>query len=726
MAVGQLTNVTASSFRSGDGCSRRCVLGQACSGEQVVAVALELRRADAGNLRQLAERLRIARRDLVQHRVVEDDIRRHSVGPRAFEAPHAQLLRVRRPGRLVGLCRRGHRHAELGEEARALARPRQPQHAFRARHAHVEQPPLLLDLGVGARLLRRQLLLLQPGDEHRVELEAFRAVQREQVDTARALAARVEAPAEIRDERRGVAIEARGEPDDAPEIRLPHELALAELVRELLQPTRLERGRAHRARRVVAGALEAPRDPARGVALEQRRALERDARFVQQLFEVGQPRVRAREDRDLLTRLAEAMDLRDDRRALLLRRGERANDRLVAIRQRRAQRLLGAAQVRHELVREREHLRRRAVVLLQSHDERLREPRGNAEQVLRARTGERVDRLIVVADDAQVVPVAEPQIEQRLLQQVDVLVLVDGERAVLGAERLARLAVLLEQLHRQPEQILEVDQPLRRLPPLVLAEDAQHQVDRDRRLAPVRLDGVPLDGDAPVLRPLDLGREVTRRAKLERRGQRVRDLAQRERLRREDLADRARREVAQLAERRGVEGGGAHGGRIERRKPLLQLTGGLVRERHRHDLRGRERTACDLLRDAARDRRRLARTGAREDAHGPTHGFRRTALLGVQAVERVHAATVPAPPAGVCDRSAKVSKLVRLTPNQVRPRASGACPPVPLRGRCASVPAPSSGASRPRRGCRHPRRAAPARRATPRATTPRSAGAPRA
>jgi len=65
---------------------------------------------------------------------------------------------------------------------------------------------------------------------------------------------------------------------------------------------------------------------------------------------------------------------------------------------------------------------------------------------------------------------------------------------------------------------------------------------------------------------------------------------------------------------------------------------------------------------------------------GAAHGLRRAALFRVQAVERVHRATVPARPAGLCDRSAKLSNLVkrrtrfgaqfsnlvRLTPNQVR------------------------------------------------------------
>ena len=75
----------------------------------------------------------------------------------------------------------------------------------------------------------------------------------------------------------------------------------------------------------------------------------------------------------------------------------------------------------------------------------------------------RVDRLVVVADDAEVVAVAEPQVEQRLLEQVDVLVLVDRERAVALAEGRADLRVALVQADRQLEQILEVD--LARAPP---------------------------------------------------------------------------------------------------------------------------------------------------------------------------------------------------------------------------------------------------------------------
>ena len=368
-------------------------------------------------------------------------------------------------------------------------------------------------------------------------------------------------------------------------------------------------------------------------------------RVVQQLFEVGQARVRAREDRDALVRRAERADLRSDRGTLGVRRREGADDRLGAVGQRRAEHLLGSAEVRDEPVGELEHLRRRAVVLLEPDDESVRVAARDVEQVLRPGAGERVDGLVVVADDAEIVTVAEPMLEQLLLQQVDVLVLVDRERAVLRAERVAHLRVLLEEPQRELEQVFEVDQALGLLPPLVLAEDTVHQVGGDRRLAALGLRPVALDGNAAVLRPLDLGREIACGAELERRRERVRDLAQRERLRGQDPPDALRCEVPQLPERRRVERSRPDALHPERGEASAQLARGLVGEGDRHDPRRLERAGRDLLGDPAGDRRRLAGARARKDADGAAHGLGRAPLLRVQAVERVHLATVPRPAA---------------------------------------------------------------------------------
>ena len=74
--------------------------------------------------------------------------------------------------------------------------------------------------------------------------------------------------------------------------------------------------------------------------------------------------------------------------------------------------------------------RRRPVVVLESHHLGRRETQGHLEQVAGGRSREPVDRLVVVAHDAQVVTAAEPFPQERLLQKVDVLVLIYRERAV--------------------------------------------------------------------------------------------------------------------------------------------------------------------------------------------------------------------------------------------------------------------------------------------------------
>src|SRR5262249_16719241 len=76
------------------------------------------------------------------------------------------------------------RHSELGDEARRFSRPAQPQGSLRPGHPDVEQTTLLVDLGRRARLAGRQLLLLQPRQKDRVELEALRSVQRQELNAA--------------------------------------------------------------------------------------------------------------------------------------------------------------------------------------------------------------------------------------------------------------------------------------------------------------------------------------------------------------------------------------------------------------------------------------------------------------------------------------------------------------------------------------------------------------
>src|SRR5581483_7150217 len=358
---------------------------------------------------------------------------------------------------------------------------------------------------------------------------------------------------------------------------------------------------------------------------------------------------------------------------------------------RRSQHLLGPAEPRNELVREREHLRRGAVVLREPYDGRVRKARGHAEQMLGPGAGEAVDRLVVVADNAEVVAIAESELEQRLLEQVDVLVLVDGERVVLGAERHRGALVVLEHAHGAFEQVLEVEEPFRLLTPLIVEVDARHQIRGDRRLAVLGGVEVVLGVDAAVLRPVDLGGKVARRPELVGRAQTVADLAEEERLRRKDAAEPVRCEMPELPERRGVERAGAHAGYAERRETRAQFAARLVGERHRHDPGRIERAGLDLLRDSAGDRRRLAGACAREDADGAAHRLGGAPLLRVQAGERVHRTTVATRPAGNVTRPARSR---RSAAQESRRSSAARSVGSPCAGSTSSTGRSSSGRSR--------------------------------
>jgi hypothetical protein len=383
-----------------------------------------------------------------------------------------------------------------------------------------------------------------------------------------------------------------------------------------------------------ASAAQEPERPLGRRPLDERGAahLERDAGQRERLLVVLRAGVQAVEHGHLLVRDAlarEAAHLAHDEFGLRQPVWLHQRQRLLAARQHRPQHLLRPAQLRHEPVRGRQDLGRRAVVLLQPHDERCGKPRRHSEQVLRRRAREGVDRLVVVADDAELVPVAEPALEQRLLEEVDVLVLVDRERAVALPEGGAGGRVLVVEADRQLQKVLEVHQAALGLPRLVRAKDPLHQIGRERRLVIAELPAVGLGSQPPILRPLDLGRQVSERPKAERAGQSARDRQEQRRLRGKQFPELLAAEVAELGERGRVECARRDAGGAESRQPPAHLRRRLVSERDGEDLARRERSRRDLVRHAPSDRGRLARARAREDADGPAHGLDRAELLGV-------------------------------------------------------------------------------------------------
>ena len=138
--------------------------------------------------------------------------------------------------------------------------------------------------------------------------------------------------------------------------------------------------------------------------------------------------------------------------------------------------------------------------------------RAERAEVRRVAAAEPVDRLVGVADRAEIVAVAEPATQHAQLRRADVLKLVDEEMAEPPALRCGEGLVVLERVAAQRQQVVEVEQPAPPLLPLVPGVDGGDLRRRTgwcaageahRRLVAVGL-------DQAGLRPLDLAGELRR------------------------------------------------------------------------------------------------------------------------------------------------------------------------------------------------------------------------
>jgi hypothetical protein len=289
-----------------------------------------------------------------------------------------------------------------------------------------------------------------------------------------------------------------------------------------------------------------------------------------------------------------------------------------------------------ELVGHRDHLRRRPVVAHQPDERRAGELGGEAGQVVRRGTGERVDHLVRVPDHAQLVAVAEPGVEQQLLQRVHVLVLVDHEVPERVAHLVGRAAVLEHDGGGQLEHRLEVDQVPLAPQPFVAVVDERHGLRSGRGRAARRRGGagVFLRPDLGRLGPLDLAGRVGQPRAVQMDPRLLGRLAHQAHLGIDQLrrptADHPRPEVFQLAQRGRVEGGRPHLCGAELPEPAAQLArrpdgegqGQHVRRVHHPDGGG--------VRDPVRDRAGLAGPGAGQHADRAPRGQGHLALLGIQ------------------------------------------------------------------------------------------------
>jgi hypothetical protein len=281
---------------------------------------------------------------------------------------------------------------------------------------------------------------------------------------------------------------------------------------------------------------------------------------------------------------------------------------------------------------------RRAVVLLERDRARLAEVALELEDVADVRAAERVDRLVRVADRADVAVLLRQQLQKPVLRMVRVLVLVDEDVAEGLLPALARLREVLQDLHREHQQIVEVGRVRGEHATLV---EVVHLGDR---LVVERGDALGVVGrrDELILGGGDLRVDAARREAL-----RV-ALELLEALLREahlvglivDGEVRAVAEPLRLAPQDPAAGGmeGEDPDRARDRaeqvlEPLAHLACGLVRERDREDLVRLHAAGVDQVRDAVGEDAGLARARPGHDEQRAFGGQDRLALRRVEVGE---------------------------------------------------------------------------------------------
>ena len=302
---------------------------------------------------------------------------------------------------------------------------------------------------------------------------------------------------------------------------------------------------------------------------------------------------------------------------------------------------LGAAAVEHG-VRHRHDLRRGAVVADELDALRVRMAPGERREDLGRCPGEGVDGLARVADDTDVVAAAEPEVEQRGLQRVDVLELIDDEPAVLTAHLGGDPLLVSEDGRRDEQDVLHVDAAPLALDVLVGGHQRPDGGGVEIGHLATSLDGrrdVVGRTDAADLGPLDLGGEVAQQRGVGAEPEPPDGLGDQPELGLDDLGERRavdlRPEVPGLAQRGGVERAGLDTGRAQLREPAPHLTGSTGGEGDGQDLLRLVDPRGHAVRDAVRDGAGLAGAGSRDDTHRAAQRRGDVALLGIEVLEQV-------------------------------------------------------------------------------------------
>ena len=288
---------------------------------------------------------------------------------------------------------------------------------------------------------------------------------------------------------------------------------------------------------------------------------------------------------------------------------------------------------------------RRSVVAFELDDGRLGKVLLEVEDVPQVGAAPLVDRLIGIADDAQVaVHLGEPA-DQQVLRPVRVLVLVHHDEAELAARTSSRTRCgLLEQLDRLEQEIVEVERGAVLQGLQVVARRPWRSARRagSSRRPPPSAPGLSIRFLAWLMRE-SAARGWTKLSSM--CSSLSACLTTRELVGR--VVDD---EIARQADGRRLAAQQACAERVERRDPHpaavgaeqrfdagAHLFGGLVRERDRQHLVRLGVAVADEVRDSARDDARLAGTGAGEDQQRSLDVQDRFSLFGVQGFEELHA-----------------------------------------------------------------------------------------
>ncbi len=292
--------------------------------------------------------------------------------------------------------------------------------------------------------------------------------------------------------------------------------------------------------------------------------------------------------------------------------------------------------VRDQCRGSRQYRRRRSVIRFQTNDRRAGKILLEPKDVFHLRAAPGIDRLIVVADAANVAVCLRQQPQPQILHQVGVLVLIDQnvtERAVILRQHI-RLSA--QNLRHVQQQIAEIRRVHRGQPRLIggihLTRPPGGEIGVLGRRDPRRR-------QPAILPALDQPHHCRRRPTLRVDALRFHHLLQQPKLvvsvqdgearrQRDKFGMSAQHPRAQRVE--GAEPQPLDRPRQDGADPFAHLASRLVGERHRQHLAGESAAGQQDMREPRGQHPRLAGAGAGQHQHRPVNGLDGRALFGVQ------------------------------------------------------------------------------------------------